>query len=297
MELETLRHFVVIAKLGNMTRAAAQLNISQPALSRQVQTLETELGQPLFNRANRQLTLTPGGHYLVNHAEELLTLADKTVANMTQQQVLSGKLYIGAGETRGMQPLVTAFETLHRAHPGVQLKLFSGASQDVFTKLDNGILDFGLITDPQLNSSYDSLALPSLDRWGVLLRSSDPLAKNTVITPTDLLGKPLIFSQQTTAIERLRRWSNQQLTDQQVVATYNLIYNASLLAQAGLGYVIGIAGLINTSGDSELCFRPLSPTMTTKLGLIWPRKRPLSPVASHFLTTLQAQLNPDSKKS
>lgn len=297
MELETLRHFVVIAKLGNMTRAAAQLNISQPALSRQIQTLEVELGQPLFKRANRQLTLTPGGHYLVNHAEELLTLADKTVANMTQQQVVSGKLYIGAGETRGMQPLVTAFEALHQAHPGVQLKLFSGASQDVFAKLDNGILDFGLITDPQLNSSYDSLALPNLDRWGVLLKTSDPLAQHPVVTPNDLLEKPLIFSQQTTAIERLRRWSGQQLTEQQVVATYNLIYNASLLAQAGLGYVIGIEGLINTSGDSELCFRPLAPTMTTKLGLIWPRKRPLSPVASHFLTTLQSQLNPDNKKS
>ncbi|MDN6716891.1 MAG: LysR family transcriptional regulator, partial [Lacticaseibacillus paracasei] len=100
MELRTLRYLVAIADAGTITAAANAIHISQPALSRQMQELETELGTKLFNRKSRAISLTANGTYLVNRARQILTLTDAAVADIVDDHAVSGTLAIGLGESR-----------------------------------------------------------------------------------------------------------------------------------------------------------------------------------------------------
>ena len=136
--------------------------------------------------------------------------------------------------------------------------------------------------------------MPDRDVWGVLMRKDSALAQKESITPKDLWDKPLIFSQQEDKGGSVTQWIKRKASDLNIVATYNLIFNASLMVDEGLGYAITFDRIINTTGDSNLCFRPLNPQLENEMSIIWKKYQVLPKPAEKFIEALQEQLYLDS---
>ncbi|WP_412989438.1 LysR family transcriptional regulator [Pediococcus siamensis] len=290
MELRVLKYFIAVVNEENITKAAQSLHISQPALSRQLKELEEELNVKLFIRGKRQITLTPSGTFLFKRAREMLTLADKTVNNLMNTDNLMGDLYVGAGETPIMRVVAKLAKKLLVMSPDIHLHFYSANADDIIERLNTGILDFGLVIDPVNKKNFDFIRLPGQTLWGVLLRKDDPLAAKAWIEPTDLKGKPLIISQQSFVNSQIASWFGQTIENSQIVATYNLLYNASLLVEEKIGYAICFEGIINTSGNSNLKFVPLKSEEPLFMNLIWKKNASLSRVAQAFINQVH-QLN------
>lgn len=291
MELRVLRYFIAVANEQNISAAAKQLHLSQPTLSRQLKDLEMELGTTLFERGNRKITLTEEGLFLFNKAKEIVELADKTEANLKgTKEAIGGEVYIGGGETEAMQFIAKTLKELLESHSGIRFHLYSGNADDITDKLDSGLLDFGIVIEPMDKQKYDYIKLPATDSWGVLMRKDSPLAQKPFIEPEDLMDKPLIISRQTAVSNEMTGWFGRNIEDLHVVGTYNLIYNAALMVQESIGYALCLDKLVNTSGDSELCFRPLLPKLEVNLNVIWKKHQVFSQAADLFIENLRAAI-------
>ena len=288
MDIRVLRYFIAVATQENISAAANALHLSQPTLSRQLNNLEEELGTILFVRGNRKITLTDEGMFLLDRAKEIVDLVEKTEANFNQEsEIISGEIHIGAGETEAMQFIAQTIKKVVAHHPNIKFHLYSGNADDITTKLDSGLLDFGIVIEPANKQKYDYLKLPATDVWGVLMRKDSPLAEKAYIHPTDLLNKPLIISRQTAVSNELSGWLGEEIENLNVISTYNLLYNASLLVKENIGYALCIDKLINTSEESTLCFRPLSPKLEAGLNILWKKHQTFSSATKIFLTYLR----------
>lgn len=284
MEVRVLRYFLTIAREGNISAAADFLHLSQPTLSRQIHDLEDELGTQLLIRGNRNIILTDSGILLRKRAEEIISLIDKTESEITKQDdIIGGDIFIGGGETDAMRALAKIAKNLQNDYPDIRYHLFSGNADDVKERLDKGLLDFGILIEPTDIKKYDFLRLPHDDTWGVLMRKDSPLASKQNITAKDLYDLPLLCSNQNMVFDNISGWLGKNLNDLNIVATYNLIYNASLMVDEGLGYALCLDLLINTTGNSNLCFRPLSPSMKVHLDIVWKKYQIFSSAAELFL--------------
>ena len=288
MEIRVLRYFLAVAREGSITAAANYLHLTQPTLSRQLKDLEEELGQTLLIRKSHRVTLTPEGMLLRKRAEEIIAMVDKTQSEFVSLgNTVSGNVYIGGGETRVMKEIATVIRDIQTAFPAIHFHLYSGNAEDVTERLDKGLLDFGVLIQPADLSRYQSLQLKGKDQWGVLMPKDSPLAAKKTIKKEDLLDLPLICSRQ--AIRRhisgneFSHWFGEDFERLNIVSTFNLIYNAALLVEAGAGYAISLDGLTDTSRDSALCFRPLSPRLESRLAIVWKKDQVFSPAAQLFL--------------
>lgn len=289
MELRVLRYFLAVTREQTISGAAQYLHVSQPSLSRQLMDLEKELGQQLFVRGNRRITLTEAGELLRRRADELVLLADKTETELrSMQDVVSGDVYIGGGETEAMRLIARAARDLQAAHPHICYHLYSGNADDVTERLDKGLLDFGLLIEPFDKQKYDFIRLPVSDRWGVLMRRDSPLAERQTICPADLRDLPLIISRQSMVLHALSDWFDRPIEELHVAATYNLLFNASLMVEEGVGYALCLDHLVHTGPDSALCFRPLSPTQQAGIGIVWKKYQVFSKAAAKFLEHVQS---------
>lgn len=291
MELRELRYFLAIAREQSISKAAEFLYITQPSLSRQMQNLENEIGKQLFVRGNKKITLTETGILLRKRAEEILDLYEKTKSELTSSNGnIAGDIYIGGGESYTLSTIAKVAKSLQEEYPDVRFNIFSGDTEDVMDKLDKGLIDFGILVEPADLSRYEYIRLPEKDTWGVLMHKDSALAKKDFITPEDLYEVPIIRSKHTMTRNEIYNWFKKDTTKLNVVATYTLIYNASILAKEGIGYVISLDKLINTSGDSELTFRPLKPKLESSLALAWKRYQAFSKPAELFLERLQQEI-------
>ena len=279
-----MRYFLAVANEESISKASGTLYVTQPNLSRQMQKLEKELGQQLFIRGSRKITLTEAGRLLKKRAEELIELYDKTEAELTSPiEDISGDIYIGGGESYVLQIIAKTAHTIQADHPNVKFHLFSGDMEAVSEKLDKGLIDFGIFIEPSDLSKYEYMRLPLVDTWGVLMRKDSPLASKEYVTPDDLLNLPIIRSRHSQGKSIITDWFNRL----NVVATYNLLYNASLLVEQGIGYAVGLDNIINTSGNSNLCFKPFYPKLISHLDIAWKKNQVFSKPAEIFLKTLQ----------
>lgn len=295
MEIRELKYFLAVAREENITKAAEYLFITQPSLTRQMQALEQEVGRPLFTRINRKMVLTETGILLRRHAEEIIELYEKTQAALAApSENVSGEIYIGSGESYAVKIIAKIAKEVQTDYPDIKFNFYSGDSLDVSERLEKGLLDFGILIEAADLSKYDGLRLPVKDIWGVLMRKDSPLAEKKVILPDDLIDKPIICSKHSIAIRNIARWMNTDIEKLDVVATYNLIYNASLMVEEGMGYAIGLDKLINTGADSPFAFVPLSPLIESPLDMVWKKYQVFSPAAQIFLKYLKKEIT--SKK-
>lgn len=298
MEFRVLRYFLAVCKEGTITRAAKALHVTQPTLSRQLLDLEEELGQQLFIRSYHHITLTPEGRLLRKRAEEIMAMVHKTRSEFDSMtgEAVSGDIYIGGGESVAIRLIAQVIGELRKEYPDIRHHLYSGNATDVMERIDNGMLDFGILIQPANISKYESITLPAKDVWGVVMRKDSPLAKKKTIALQDLLNVPLICSRQisnsTFGKSAYPQWFGKHFDSLNVVATYNLIYNASLLVEEGIGYAIALDNLINVTEHRTLCFRPLKPKLESELSIVWKKSQAFSVAAEIFLERIQQKFVP-----
>jgi DNA-binding transcriptional LysR family regulator len=287
MELRVLRYFVEAAREGSMTVAAAKLHVTQPTLSRQIKELEDELGQKLFVRGNYNIRLTTEGEILYKRALDILDMADQTAAEFAAMKGFNGgDLYLGCAESERIAFLAKAAKQLQQQYKNLRFHLYSGNAETVCARLDKGLLDFAVVVQNIDLSNYASLELPGADTWGILMRKDSPLVAKAAISVEDLAGLPLIVSRQG-ATNEMPKWLQTNYDRLNIVATYDLIFNASILVREGLGYALGFDKLVNTGAESVLCFRPLAPAVTSPMRLIWRKEQRLSRAAELFLEAVK----------
>lgn len=292
MELRTLRYFLTVAREGSITQAAKVLFVTQPALSRQLKGLEEELGTKLFVRGSHSVTLTERGSVLKQRCEEILELTDKTVAEFAApDDVVAGDVHIGVGESYTSRFLARVAHELEGRYPGIHYRLHDGNVDDLADRLDRGLLDFCVLIQPADLSKYNHLHIPEKDAWGLLMRRDNPLAAKASITADDLVHEPLILSEQTIVPELSHNpfadWFGESFDELNVVATYNLIFNATLFAAEGFGSVVSLERQTRVDEADVLCFRPFEPRLEVESDLVWKKHRPFSPAAEAYLTALR----------
>lgn len=292
MEVRVLRYFLAVAREESITAAANFLHLTQPTLSRQIHDLEEELGQQLLIRKSHRVVLTPEGMLLRKRAEEILSMVDKTESEFRSlQATISGDVYIGSGETQAVRQIARIIRQLQRDYPDIHYHMHSGNAQDITDRLDNGLLDFGVLIQPADITKYDSLTLPDKDVWGVIMRKDSPLAAKQYVCREDLRFLPLLCSRQAILSQRhgnaFASWFGSEFEKLNIVSTYNLIYNAAVMVEEGIGYAVTLDHLVNTADNSALCFRPLSPRLESGLNIVWKKYQVFSPAAEVFLQRLQ----------
>ena len=270
MDLKSLRYFLAIADEGSISAAAESLNLSQPNISRQMTLLEKELGAKLFERGSRRIVLTEEGMLLRRRAVEILQLADTAVTEIgSAGKDVIGTVRIGCGETDAMRVVARAIRRFSETHPMVRFELHSGNAEDVSDLLERGLVDFGVLIEPTDKTRYDYLSFPTDIRWGALVRRDDPLARLYGVSPSDISGRRVIVSRQNMAANGISGWMGPDFPEPDVVATYNLLFNASLLVSEGVGIALCLEGIVNTSGDSDLVFVPFEPELRVGMSLGW----------------------------
>lgn len=166
MEIRVLQYFLAIAREETIVGAAEALHITQPTLSRQMKDLEDELGKKLFVRSNKKITLTDEGMLLRQRAEEIVSLVHKTELEITSlDSLISGNIYIGSGESRSLKVIIKTMKKMQSRYTNIKFNLYSGNADDVIDKLDNGLIDFALITEHPKLSEYNHLRLPLSHQW------------------------------------------------------------------------------------------------------------------------------------
>ncbi|QYR58778.1 LysR family transcriptional regulator [Fusobacterium polymorphum] len=286
MDLRVLKYFLVVATERNISNAAKILFVSQPALSKQLKELEEKLGVILFKRGNRNITLTEDGVYFLSKTKEILSLVDITVSNLKQKDIISGEINIGAAETLQLEKIFKIISYMTKEFPNIKTNITSGNADEIILKLDSGLLDFAIIVGFIDKNKYEHLSLPWYDKWGLLIRKDNSLSKKKYIIKDDLKNIPLIISKQTNVDNFLAEWLGENIDNFNIVATYNLLYNATLMAKENIGNVLCLDGIINTN-SSNLKFLPLKPELKTSLSIIWKKNKSLSNVAKKFLEDLK----------
>ena len=286
MDIRVLRYFLAVAREESISGAAESLNLSQPTLSRQLMDLEEELGKSLFIRGSRRITLTEHGVLLRKRASEIIDLVEKTTNELTAaEEVITGDIYIGAGETEAVHCLTRTARQMQKQYPQVHFHISSGDTADVVGQLDQGLIDFGLLGNID-DKKYNVITLPAYDTMGIIMRRDDPLAQKEYVTAEEMAGKPLIVNRGILGSGML----HDQPLFKNVVATYSLIYNGSLMVADGLGYMLCLDKILNLSGDSPLCFRPLMPPFKTRMSIAWKKFQVFSRASEKFLSLLRNEL-------
>ena len=293
MDIRILRYFLAVVREESISAAAESLHLTQPTLSRQLMDLEEELGVKLLNRGkkNQRIALTEEGMLLRRRAEEIVALTDKTISELdASHDVVSGDVYIGGGETNAMRLIARVSKKLQSQYPLIRYHLYSGNADDVAERLDKGLLDFGLFIGTTNMERYNYLRLPDTDTWGLLMREDSPLACKESIRSEDLENIPLIVSRQSMVHNELSGWNGRDFDKLNIVATYNLVYNASLMVDEGFGYALCLDRLVYSADNNHFCFRPLEPRLETHLDIAWKKYQVFSKAAEKFLETLQAEV-------
>lgn len=286
MELRVLHYLQAVADEGSISNAAKSLHVTQPTLSRQLASLEEELGCRLFARSHKGMRLNDNGTKLLRYAQSMLELEQKAKDDLRQgMESIGGSVYIGAGETTNMRFVARAMRIVAERHPEVEFELYSGSTVDLMDGFMRGAYDFLIECEAKSHVGMNTMALPIEDVWGAYTRRDSRIGALDRVRPKDLVGEPLLMARQANDLGKLAKWAGDVADTYDVRVRYGLPLNAALLARSGFGCLLTYEGLNETSPDSEMAFIPLAPKLTSKQGVAW-RKAALSKQAQAFLDAL-----------
>ncbi|MCR5482260.1 MAG: LysR family transcriptional regulator [Clostridia bacterium] len=292
MEIRTLRYFLAVAREENMSRAAETIHVTQPTLSKQLKSLEEELGKKLFIRHSFNIKLTDEGMLLRNRAEDLVRMADKIEEEFASLDDISGgDLYLGLAESYQLRFLAKSIKIFKQDYPNLHYHITSGDTEQLSEKLDKGLLDFLVLVEFPDSKKYDFLEFPGNDTWGLVVPADNPLAKKKSILLDDLAGLPLFCSEQAWNGD-IKSWAGSRFSELHLEGSFRLSYNGSIFTREGLGYLLTYEHLVDTSKDSGLVFRPLSPKLENKIYIAWNRYQTFTPIAERFLVHLRQSFEP-----
>lgn len=281
MELRVLRYFLMAAREENITRAAQLLHVTQPTLSRQLMQLEEELGTTLFHRSSHHIILTEDGMLLKRRAQEILELSEKTRREFAGREELTGEIAIGCGETRNMASLSDLLTSFREQHPLVQYRIYSATADEVKDRMENGLLDIGLLMEPVETQRYDCVPMPYRERWGVLVRKDFPLARMESVQPEDLLAYPLLVTWREQVNERIAAWFGESFSQVKIAARYNLFINAAIMVKHHVGVALCLD--LGTALYPSLQMVPLSPALESGAVLAWKKNQTRSRAVEQFI--------------
>ena len=286
MEFRVLKYFLMVAREENITKAAALLHLTQPTLSRQLMQLEEELGVKLFHRSKHSIILTEDGMLLKRRAQEIISLSDKTVQELSHKEdVLSGEIAIGCGETKSMLFLSEQIRKFQQKYPLVWFSIYSAIADDIKERIEKGILDIGLLMEPVDVGKYEFIRMPQKEKWGILVRKDSDLAAKESVNPEDLTGVPLIMVKRELVKNELASWFGDYYEGLQIAATYNLILNAASMVERGVG--VALCFDLGVAFYEDLCFIPLTPILETGPVLVWKKNQTLGAATSQFMNYLK----------
>ena len=288
MELRVLKYFLTVATEGNITRAADILHVTQPTLSRQLKELEDELGTALLIRGKRSVTLTDEGFLFRQQAETIVELADKLEHTFTDKKdIICGTVRIGATEAVGGRTLAVCMKEFREKYPGVQFELYNGMADNIKEMIEHGLLDLGLVMEPIDTAKFEYVRMPQKETWGILVRRDHQLAKKETVTAEDIKQYPLIMPGRENAKEQILHWMQCEERHLDIPAYYNILSNAALLVEAGMGCAVCLDGALSIHADPELCFRQIHPAHVTRSVILWKKNHLFSQAASLFVQTIQ----------
>jgi DNA-binding transcriptional LysR family regulator len=291
MQLQQLRYFVAVAELRHFTQAADIVGISQPSLSKQIHTLEADLGAPLFERNRGNVTLTAAGEALLPLAIRIL--ADVDTAHREVQDLVGlrrGRVRLGAPPSLCVSLVPHVLRRFHDAHPGVDLHIEEGGSQDLVRNLCQGELDLALIVLPDYGTDPALQAEPLL-RENLVVASIDTLpTPDGTLRITDLRDQPLVMFR---AGYDLRDATMEACRQAGFVPSFTVEggeMDAVLsLVEAGLGAAV-VPGIV-VAGRPTLRVTHLAPPgLPRTIALAHRREAPLSHAAQALRDTLMAHL-------
>ena len=291
MELRVLKYFLAVAREENITKAAEFLHITQPTLSRQLMQLEEELNAQLFIRGKNRIVLTDEGMLLRRRAEEIVDLANKTEKEFLEQDnLVTGEIFIGGGETNAMHILARIIKEFKEEYPQIKYQFYSGNADDIKERLDKGLIDIGLLTEPVDIEKYEFVRLEQKEVWGILAPKDSKLAAKEYATPHDLLELPLLSTRRTIVQNEIANWFGQDYEQLDIIATYNLIYNAAIMVEEGIGYAICLEKLVNINDETKIRFIPFYPPLLTGTVIVWKKHQIFSPATARFIEKIKHSL-------
>ncbi|MDW6004796.1 LysR family transcriptional regulator [Vibrio mangrovi] len=291
MDLKILRYFLTVANTKNITKAADLLHITQPTLSRQLIVLEENLGVHLFIKEKRSIELTAEGRLLKKRAREILDLADQTSKELVDpNSLISGSVAVGTIESSGSEKLYELMGPFSQEYPNVTFNLYTGSTDDILEKMDQGIIDICMLLDPVDTSKYNVIRLPSNEQWGVLLHVDDELAQKEAVTIQDLCKVPVLLPSRPAVKSEVENWFGKTKYYIKTFGTYNLLPSALLCVEKGLGYPICLNNSLIENHQS-ICFRPISPAKTIQSVILWKKNRNFNSVTELFVKTVYRHFN------
>ncbi len=281
MELRVLNYFLAVAREENFTKAAQQLHLTQPTLSRQIADLEQELGVKLFIRSNHNIILTEEGMILKRRAQEILSLADKTKRDfMQKEEALSGTISIGSGEFRSTEYLAKIIAQFRKQYPNVKYEIYSGNASNIRDYIERGFLDIGLMSEPIDMRKYNFLDMPIKEQWGVFVPINSRLSEKESISPEDLAGMSVVTATGDFNQSRIGKWLGGYKEQVEIAATANLPYNEAVLAKENIGVMLSIN--LNCTYEN-LRFIPLRPVLEISTVLGWKKEQIFPAATSAFI--------------
>ena len=198
---------MTVAKEQSFTKAAEQLHITQPTLSRQMASFEENLGITLFIRSGKKITLTDEGILLKRRALEILNLEERTLKELNRKEdVVEGTITIGCGEFAAVERLAEICKIYKQKYPMVQISLHTATADSVYDMMNQGLVDIGLFMEPVNTEGLDYIRIPDSDHWVVGMKLDDPLACKEYVTKDDLIDKPLILPTRRNVQSELANW-------------------------------------------------------------------------------------------
>lgn len=289
MDIRILRYFLTVAREQNFTKAAEQLNITQPTLSRQLAALEDEVGKPLFIRGSRSVTLTETGLLLKRRALEIIDLEEKMVDELkVKEELIEGTITIGCGEFAAVETLAEICKVYKQKYPMVQIALHTATADSVYEMMNQGLVDIGLFLEPVNTEGLDYIRIMESDHWVVGIKPDDPLAAKEYITKEELLDKPLILPKRRNIQSELANWFGKDFNRIHISFTSNLGTNAGVMAIHGLGYPVSIEGAAKYWRADLLVQKRLYPEITASTVIAWRRNIPYSLAMNKFIEEINA---------
>jgi|ERR1700736_2167767 len=284
MEIHQLRYFVAVADQGSFSRAAAKVRVAQPSLSQQIQKLEAEFGQPLFDRLPRSVVLTEAGACLIDYARQILaTIGDARRCVDEFKGKVAGRLAVGAIPTIAPYILPELIKKFQRRYPKVTLEIVEDVTDGIAQRVENGELDTALASTchPTPTLRYQSLGKEPLL---ALVAKGNPLAGKSEIKWNDLKSQKFLLLHE---MHCLSRQVNQLLTAQHLRPELSLagsqLGTIANMVAAAMGVSIVPQMMVNKSSTPGCVSVPFAPPVPEReLNLLYNPLRFQSKSATAF---------------
>lgn len=294
MELRHIRYFLAVAEEMNFSRAAEKLCIAQPPLSRQIMDLENELGVTLFNRKKHALSLTDEGMLFKQYAIQVLELVDHSTSEVKElKHGLQGMLNLGTVEGNAPRLLTEWISGFHKENPHVQYTLWNGNSDDVVSRVMNGLCEIAVIMEPHNGVGINSIPIYS-EKWVAIIPKNHPILKekNKKVTMDQIADYELIIPSRESRLSEIGEWFRGTNKTPKVRCRVAHVLSVYELARQGLGIAIFPESIKNIINSDDVVIKEFeNPAPTASYILIWNKYKTLSHAATEFIEYVKMNIS------